>query len=141
MKKILSVALISLSFGTAFADEFRWNSPQGGSENSNIHIYKLDQAQKVAEYNGALTGYAKICGALEMDIKKIEGVVFGNFKVIGLNDIEISNLDATYKQSQSNTMAKNTTVTPVECKLFMAEFNKIINAINNPTPSSPPNPR
>ncbi len=131
MKKIFTMLLLSLSIGVSHAEEFNWNQNSNG-EGKEMHMFKLNQAQKVAQYNGALTGYASICGAVDGDIKKIENVVFTNFKVIGLNEVDISNLDLTYKQFQTNTINKKSTVSPIECKLFMEEFNKIINAINNP---------
>lgn len=124
MRNKIFLSFLALLANVSFAQGW------GTVEDSRTYIQKLEAAQKVAEYNGALAGYANICGGQHSDVLKIIKIVFENFKTIGLKDLDIANLNSTYQQAAQNTINKKSSVSQIECKLFMEEFNKIIYEIN-----------
>jgi hypothetical protein len=130
MKKILFIIMIALS-NVSFA-QIDIGTP-GASPENKADERKIKIASKNAEYNGAIVGFAQICGFSPADYGKIEALLFKNLNTVGLNNQQIDEMRGIYNKSISNIKSKGANTSKNECMLFGEEFKKIISTINGGT--------
>lgn len=88
---------------------------------------KLEFLQKIASYNGAVVGNAQQCGANSLEYKLVEDLFYINLNRSNLNNIQQENMRLVYLDVVKKTLTKP--ISKPECKIFMLEFNKIVQAI------------
>lgn len=127
MKKILFI--LTLTFCNISFAQIDIGIPGVSSENK-VDERKIKVASKNAEYNGAIVGFAQVCGYSPNDYAKIENLLFKNLNTVGLTHNQIDEMRVIYNKSILNTKEKGKTISKNECILFGEQFKKIISTIN-----------
>lgn len=128
MKKILFILMLTLC-NTTFA-QIDIGIP-GSSPNNKADEMKIKVASKNAEYNGAIVGFAQICGFPASDYAKVENLLFKNLNTVGLNNTQIDDMRSIYNKSIINVKSKGSNTSKNECLLFGEQFRKIITTIDS----------
>ena len=128
MKKFVLLLLLS-SFSLLSFAQIDIGIPGGVNESNKM---KMQIAQKNAEYNGAIVGYAKACNVSEIEYKPIEKLLFKNFKTVGLGDSEINFLQNIFNTNVEMAKKRGLNSSKTECSLYLEEFKKSITIINSP---------
>ena len=126
MKKFLFILMLTLC-NVSFA-QIDIGTP-GSSPDNKADEMKLKIASKNAEYNGAIVGFAQVCGFPASDYGKVEGLLFKNLTTVGLSNTQIDEMRAIYNRSISNIKSKGSNISKNECSLFGEQFRKIISTI------------
>jgi hypothetical protein len=127
MRKILFILMLTLS-NASFA-QIDIGVPGSSPENKADEM-KLKIASKNAEYNGAIVGFAQVCGFAASDYGKVEGLLFKNLNTVGLSNTQIDEMRGVYNKSIVNIKSKGNNISKNECSLFGEQFGKIISTIN-----------
>lgn len=127
MRKILFILMLTLS-NTSFA-QIDIGIP-GNSPSNKADEMKIKVASKNAEYNGAIVGFAQVCGFPTGDYAKVENLLFKNLTTVGLNNTQIDDMRSIYNKSIMNIKSKGSNVSKNECLLFGEQFRKIISTID-----------
>ncbi len=127
MKKILLITTMLFS-NLAFA-QIDIGTP-GANPINKADEMKLKAASKNASYNGAIVGFAQICGFSPTEYGQVEALLFKNLNTVGLTSSEMDEMKETYKKSVEYAKQQGKKISQNECVLFGNEFRKIISTIN-----------
>lgn len=127
MRKFLFILMLTLS-NMAFA-QIDIGTPGNSPENKADEM-KIKVASKNAEYNGAIVGFAQICGFPASDYGKVESLLFKNLNTVGLSNSQIDDMRTIYNRSITNIKSKGNNTSKNECLLFGEQFRKIISTID-----------